>query len=316
VPPEARALFEKAELAREEGRLEQAIDLYKQAIEIHPLYEDAHAGYVASLRGTGKLAVAAPFYAGIVAKNPESVELKAFQASAQEPPQAIAALEPLVAQNATNFRVRLEYARALLYVGRLGDAEEALKAALKINPASSVARTLLGDVYLADGKFTKARKEYEGTLEADVSCVPAQLRLALTLHRMGKSDDATALLGRLLADDNYPRLSAGHWLLAMIRADLGKIDEALQSIDKLLAVDVDDYDGLMAKGLLLLKKKPIDAAPLFQKAAERNPRSSDALFCLGWAYEKAAEAPDIQSAHRIRDALEKAGAVAWVETVA
>jgi len=298
VPPEARALFEKAEIAREEGRLEQAADLYRQAIEIHPLYEDAHAGYVASLRGIGKLGTAAPYYAGLIVKNPESVELKAFQASALEPAAAVAALDPLVTQNPSNFRVRLESARALLYAGNLDDAEDALKAALKLNPGSSVARTLLGDVYFAGGKLAKARKEYEGALEADVSCVPAQLRLALTLHRMGKSDDAIALLGRLLADDNYPRLAAGHWLLAMIRADLGKVDEAIQSIDKLLAVDVDDYDGLMAKGLLLLRKKPIDAAPLFQKAADRNPRGSDALFCLGWAFEKAAEAPELQSAAR------------------
>jgi tetratricopeptide (TPR) repeat protein len=84
----------------------------------------------------------------------------------------------------------------------------------------------------------------------------------------------------------------------MIRADLGKIDEAIQSIDKLLVVDQDDYDGLIAKGILLLQKKPMDAAAAFQKAVEKHPKSSDALFCLGWAYEKAADAPDIQSAAR------------------
>ncbi|MFI5404087.1 MAG: tetratricopeptide repeat protein, partial [Planctomycetota bacterium] len=116
------------------------------------------------------------------------------------------------------------------------------------------------------------------------------------MHRMKDSQDAATLLARLVSDDNYPRLAAGHWLLAMVRADMGKIDEALVSLDKLLAVDVDDYDALMAKGLLLLKKKPLDAAPVFQKVIEKYPKSSDALFCLGWAFEKAAEAPDVQDA--------------------
>jgi len=298
VPAEARALFEKAEIAREEGRLEQAAELYKQAIELHPLYEDAHAGYLAALRGTGDAGSAVTLYAGLVGKHPESTEIKAFQAAAQPPAQAVAALTPLASQNASNFRVRLEYARALLYAGDLRDAEDELKASLKLNAASSVARTLLGDVYFADGKYTKARKEYEGALETDVSCVPAQIRLALTLHRLGKSDEAVVLLAKLLSDENFPRLAAGHWLVAMIRADEGNIDDALKSIDKMLAVDVDDYDGLMAKGLLLLQKKPSDAAPVFQKAAEKYPRKSDPLFCLGWAFEKAAEDPNLQSAAR------------------
>lgn len=298
VPQEARALFEKAEIAREEGRLEQAAEAYKQAIEIHPLYEEAHAGYLASLRGIGNLGSALPFYSGLVAKNADSLELKSFQAAAQPAAQAVTVLEPLATQNPTNFRVQLEYARALLYAGRLKDAEDELKAALKLNAASAVARTLLGDVYFADGKYAKARKEYEGALEADVSCTGAQVRLALALHRLDKSDEAVALLARLLADENFPRLASGHWTMAMIRADAGQIDDALKSIDKLLTVDVDDYDALMAKGLLLLRKKPSDAAPIFQKAAEKNPRSSDALFCLGWAYEKAAEAPSLQSAAR------------------
>jgi tetratricopeptide (TPR) repeat protein len=298
IPPEARALFEKAEIAREEGRLTEAADFYKQAIDLHPLYEDAHGGYLAALRGTGDLAAAVPLYAGLVSKHPDSGELKAFEAAAREPAAAVAALDPLSKQYPASFRVQLEYARALLYARRLPDAEAALKAALKLDAASSAARTLLGDVYLADGKFPKARKEYEGVLETDVSCVPAQLRLALALHRMGNSADAVTLLARTLADDNFPRLAAGHWLMAIIRADTGQIDEALKSIDKLLAVDVDDYDGLIAKGILLLKTKPMDAATAFQKAVEKYPKSGDALFCLGWAFEKAADAPEIQSAAR------------------
>lgn len=296
TPPEARALFEKGEIAREEGHLAEAAGFYKQAIEGHGLYEDAHAGYLAALRGTGDLSAAVPLYASLVTKHPDSVELKAFEAAAREPGAAVAALEPLAKQHTTNLRTQLEYARALLYAKRFPDAEAALKGALKLDAASSAARTLLGDVYLADGKPQKARKEYEGVLETDVSYVPAQLRLALALHRMGNSADAVTLLSRIVAEENFPRLAAGHWLMAMICADMDKVDDAIKAIDKLLAVDVDDYDGLIAKGLLLLKKRPMDATPVFQKAVEKYPRSGDAFFCLGWAFEKAADAPDIQSA--------------------
>jgi tetratricopeptide (TPR) repeat protein len=306
IPAEARALFEKAEIAREEGRLTEAADLYRQAIDLHALYQEAHAGYLAALRGADNLAAAAPLYAALVAKHPESAELRAFEAAAQEPGTASVALAALAAQNPANLRVQIELARAHLFAGHLVDAETALKAALKVEASSAVARTLLGDVYFADAKYARARKEYEGALEVDVSYVPAQLRLALALHRAGSSTDALALLAKLVSDDNYPRLAAGHWLLAIVRADLGKIDEALQSMDRILAAHPGDYDALMAKGLLLLRqKKPVEAAQVFTKAAEANARSGDALFCLGWAYEKAAEAPEIQDAAR-QERLSKA----------
>jgi tetratricopeptide (TPR) repeat protein len=92
----------------------------------------------------------------------------------------------------------------------------------------------------------------------------------------------------------------------VIRTDLGKVDEAVQSIDRVLAIDTDDYDALMAKGLLLLRqKKFVEAAQAFTKAGEVNARSSDALFCLGWAYETGADAPEIQQAAR-QERLQKA----------
>jgi len=308
VPAEARALFEKAEIAREEGRLEQAADLYKQAINLHPLYEAAHAGYLAALRGAGNLPAAQPFYASLTPKHPGSVELQAFAAAAQEPEAAIAALDSLADAQPDNFRVQLELGRAQFMAGEERDAERSLKAALKVQADSPVARTLLGDVYLAGGKFTRARKEYEAALDTDSAYTPAQLRMALALHRSGDSAEALERLGSMLSEDNYPRLVAGHWLMAIIRADEGKFAEAVQSMDKVLSIDTDDPAALMAKGLLLLRQgQPMEATKIFERVCQVNDRSSDGFFCLGWAFEKAADAPEIQEAvrqERLRKAAE------------
>jgi len=297
VPPEARASFDKAGIAREEGRLERAAELYRKAIDVYPLYLRAHAGYLASLRGIGDTFIARELYADLVAKHPDSVELKAFAASAQDTEAAIDALDALRKEHAGNTRVSLELGRAYLLAGDPKHAEKPLKTILKREPDNVVARTLLGDCALMRGKPKTAVKEYEAALEADNDYVPARLRLALALHQNKKSTKALETLGKLVSESAYPNLVAGHWLLAKIRIDLNKPNDALKSIDRILAIDKDDFDALIAKGhLLLMADKPGEAVKIFTKAVEKNPRSGEALFALGWAHEVAADAPGVDDA--------------------
>ena len=101
---------------------------------------------------------------------------------------------------------------------------------------------------------------------------------------MEKSGKGLAVLGKLVSEDAYPNLVAAHWLLAKIRLDMGKTADAIKSIDKILAIDKGDFDALLAKGILLLREnKPEAAVKVFTQATTKNPRSSDAMFALGWA---------------------------------
>ncbi|MHC4135983.1 MAG: tetratricopeptide repeat protein [Planctomycetota bacterium] len=306
IPAPARSEFDKAEIAREEGRFEDATGFYRKAIEFHPRYYAAHAGYLASLRGLGDLSAAQAFYEKLVTQIPNSYEIKAFQAAALDPPEAVAALQRLASENAANVRVQLELGRALLHAGNVRDAEKALKATLKLSADLPVARVLLGDVYFQKGKMTRARKEYETALDIDSSYVPAHLRQALAWHRSNKPDEALKILGSLVSEDNLPRLVAGHWLLGIIRMDLEKYEDAVKSMDRILEIDKDDFQALIAKGqILLMRKKPMAAAAVFAKAAEQRADSSLAQFCLGWAYEVGADAPEVEDA-QMKERLTKA----------
>ncbi|MHC4550118.1 MAG: tetratricopeptide repeat protein [Planctomycetota bacterium] len=305
IPAPARSEFDKAEIAREEGRLEDALGSYRKAIELHARYHAAHAGYLAALRGLGDLSEAEALYEKLVPQHADSVDLKAFQAATLPLAQSLPALQDLAAKHPANVRVHLELARAQLWVGQARDAEKTLKTTLKLESELPLARVLLGDVYFQQGKFTRARKEYQAAIEIDNAYVAGQLRLALCWHRAGKSDEALKIVGSLVSEDNLPRLVAGHWLLALIRTDLEKYEDALRSIDKVLEIDKNDYQALLAKGqILLLQRKPMAAAAIFALAAEGRNRG-EALFCLGWAYEKAADAPEIQDAE-IKERLAKA----------
>jgi len=73
-----------------------------------------------------------------------------------------------------------------------------------------------------------------------------------------------------------------------------------------LTIDANDFQGYLAKGHLLLRQgKPVEAAAAFARAVELNERSSDALYCLGWAHEKSADSPEIQDAQK-KERLAKA----------
>ncbi|MHC4957505.1 MAG: tetratricopeptide repeat protein [Planctomycetota bacterium] len=299
VPPAARAFLDKGDLAREEGRMEEAAGHYKKAIEAHPLYVKAHAGFLASLRGMGDMAQAAMLYSRLIGEHPDSVELKAFAAASKDRDDAAAALTELADTHGGNLRVQIELTRALLAIGKAKDAEKAAKEALKIDGDSLVARVLLGDCYLATKKVSKARKEFKAVVDSDPSYVPAQLRLALAWHLSKKSTEGLKILARLLSEDNLPRLVAGHWMLASIRADMGKFDDAVKSMDKVLEIDKDDADAFMAKGRLLLRaQKPMEAAKVFNKMVELRKDLASAYFALGWSYEKGADAPEIQPAQQ------------------
>ena len=296
VPPAARAFLDKADLAREEGHLEEAAGLYRKAIEGHGLYHQAHAGYLATLRGLGDMVPAAALYSRLVGEHPNSVELKAFQAASLDPQDAANTLETLAGEHGGNLRVQLELARALLRAGNPRNAQKAAKEALKIDPDSSLGRILMGDSFFARRSYAKARKEYKIAVDNDPSYIPGQLRMAYCFHKMKKSTEGLRILARLLSEDNLPRLVAAHWMLVYIRADMGKFDDAVKAIDKILEIDKDDVDVVMAKGRLLLRaRKPMEAAKVFRALTEKRKNMAEAFFAQGWAYEKAADAPEIQN---------------------
>lgn len=308
APPEARSVFDRAEIAREEGHLEEAAKLYRQAIDAYPVYIAAHARYVAVLRALGDTGPGRGLYATLAPKYPDLIDLQAFQAVCLPKGKDRAALETLAKDYPGNAQVFLELGRVQLRDGDLTKAEKTCKKLIKLHSDDLRAQVLLGDVYFTRKKYSRARKAYEQAREMESAYIPAVLRWALCRHREGKSTDALAALGRLVAEDNLPRLVAGWWLLAMIRTDLEKYDDALKSMDKVLEIDLDDLSALLAKGQILLRQgKPAEAVKVFEIAAEKHPDSSDASYCVGWAYEKAADAPEIQDAQR-KERLVKAAA--------
>jgi len=306
VPGAARAAFDKAEIAREEGRFKDAVGLYLEAIGKHPTYYAAHAGHIAARRGLGDLYPAQAFYEELTAKEPADVDLMVFKAVVSDPEKRVERLAKIATDFPGNLRAKVEHGRALMQAGELRDAEDVLKDAIKRDSTAVLPRVLLGRVYMKLDKLRTARKQFEQARQIDNSYVPAQLYWAWNRHRDDQTEEALELLDRLLAKDNLPNLAAGWWLVAKIRLDQDNDAEALKAFDRLEALTKGSEPVLIAKAQVLLRqKRTMEAAKLLEKVVEASPRSPTALFCLGWAYEKAADAPEIQDATR-KERLAKA----------
>ncbi|MFQ5845093.1 MAG: tetratricopeptide repeat protein [Planctomycetota bacterium] len=308
IPPAARDSFDKASIARDEGRVQEACQLYRKAVEAHPLYWEAHAAYLDCLRGLGQLDAARDLYARLVQEHGASFPLKVFHAASLEPEEARTALQALLESKPGDARVLLELGRLHLRADAPREAERILQRAVRADASLVVAHLLLGDAALRMRRWPTARKSYQAALEIDPSLAPAHLRVAVSWHRQGKSDRAIEILKNLLSEDNLPRLVAGHWVLAVVYAETGQYRQAIASIDRVLSIRKDDLQAHLTKGALLLREgDPPAAVKVLTAVAEKNPRSSAVLFALGWAYEQAADVEGTDDATR-RDRLTLAAA--------
>jgi predicted Zn-dependent protease len=82
-----------------------------------------------------------------------------------------------------------------------------------------------------------------------------------------------------------PRWADAHFSLAAVYARIDRVPEAMEELDKALALNPDHYRANLLRGRLLsLLGKPSEALPNLQKAASVEPDSREAHLFLADAY--------------------------------
>jgi tetratricopeptide (TPR) repeat protein len=112
----------------------------------------------------------------------------------------------------------------------------------------------------------------------------ALLGKGLALGYLGRSDEALAVLGRLLELGTY-YMGEGHYWTAWNLAELGRLEEARRSIDasRVFLVGVSDVAGL--SGVIAYRQGRLDDAEKdLREALDLDPAASDAAYHLGRLY--------------------------------
>jgi tetratricopeptide (TPR) repeat protein len=151
--------------------------------------------------------------------------------------------------------------------GNYADAEQAFKKYIQLIPNDPNPYDSYAELLLKMGRFDDSLGQYHKALSIDPYFIPSHFGIAADQMYLGKPEEATAELQKM-ADQarNDGELRTAFFGMAVVAADGGKMDQALQAMDKEYAVAEKKNDvasmaaDLQAKGNILVEMPNYDEA--------------------------------------------------------
>lgn len=232
--PDAEATFAEALRRHQEGRIEDAVTLYRRTLAVRPGHPGAHNNLGIALAARGNVREAVTHYERALVLRPGHAgahnNLGVALADLGRKDEASAhyrralALKPDYADAHNNLGV------ALVASGRSRDALPHLEQALVLKPGYAEVHHNLG-IALADlGRYEEAVAHYRQALELNPNYAEACNSLGLALMAQGKTEESVALYQRALA--LKPDLADTHNNLGIALAELGRASEAMPHYER------------------------------------------------------------------------------------
>jgi tetratricopeptide (TPR) repeat protein len=162
-----------------------------------------------------------------------------------------------------------------------------LRLALFLNPHSDIAKLELAELYGGIDQYEKAIEVINGFPDSSPFWLNAQIRKALNLNSLQKTDEAVALLKGL--SDKYPSEEPLVQTLATIESARKNYEAAIPYYDKAIAlignIEKKHWPLFYARGIALERTKQwAKAEPDFKKALELDPEQGPVLNYLGYSW--------------------------------
>ncbi len=185
------------------GRTDEAIEMFKKALVINPAYTDAALNLAVAYNEKGDYEMAWHVYTSAKEKVKEG----------DHAPY----LDPYVKGKLANMHAEI----ATIYkdLGLYIDAAEEYKKALKLRPQYVDIKTDLGIAYRGMRDYSKAISELEETIKLNPGCSPARVQLGLTYYLMDKKEQAKAQWLKVLHDN--PNDKKVHVYLNLLKKEAG-----------------------------------------------------------------------------------------------
>lgn len=173
-------------------------------------------------------------------------------------------------------------------------AEKLLRQAIAADPSLLPAYTMLGEVYVSQGKLDLARQEFDTLATRQAKPVAALTMSGMILQAQGNNAEATRRYEGALAADPRAAIAANN--LAWLYAESGENLDAAQSLAQTATTATPDVPEMMdTLGWVYYKKGlPQLAIPLFARSAQKLPANANYHYHLGLAY---LQAKDITQGH-------------------
>src|ERR1017187_4761194 len=241
-----RALTVLGSLLAKEGKLQEAMDLYAQALSYRSDNPEAHFFLGTALEQQGKLDEAVVEYSQALWFKPlqekTHLALGITLAKQKHYEEAAAHYRTALAINPESALAHNNLARLLHTQGRLDEAIEHYSAALKLNPKLAQAHNNLGVVLLQKGRLAEGAAHLQEAVRLNPSDVESQYNLALALNQQERWDEAAVFFSRLASSlPNDPNL---HYQFGLALAHLQRTREAQSHYAHALLVQPDLPEAL------------------------------------------------------------------------
>jgi len=151
--------------------------------------------------------------------------------------------------------------------GNYQEAEQAFRKYIELIPNDPNPYDSYAELLLKMGRFDDSIAQYKKALSMDSHFVPSHFGIAADLMYQGKHDDASAELQKMATQArNDGELRTAYFGLAVVAVDSGKLDRAVQAMDKEFAVAEKKNDvaamaqDLQAKGNIIAEMQRYDVA--------------------------------------------------------
>ncbi len=240
---------------KQEGKPDDAVEHYEQALRLAPYYAEAHSNLGNVLFDLGRTSEAIEQYEVALRLRPDYPE------------------------------VQYNFANVLRRLGRTSEAIEHYEMALQLRPDYLEVHNNLGLAFQTLGRSTEAAEQYEAALRIDPGYADAHCNLGNLLQNSGKSLDA--IKQYMVALQQKPDYPEARYDLGVALQSLGKTTEAEEQYEQALRLKPDYADAHYNLGLLLAQLgRPQEAITEWAQVVRLRPDNAEAHYNLAVLLER------------------------------
>ena len=271
-------------ILQKQGRGDEAIAQWREALDIKPNYAEAHVNLGAVLADRGCVDEGIAHYRMVLSADPEQAEAHnnfgLILQRQKKVDEAIAHWQKALELRPDHAEARYNLANALVAKGRTDEAMTQYREALEVNPDYSEAHTNLGVVLAGRGRGDEAMAHYQRVLEINPKNATAQNNLGAFLAGCGRVEEAMAHYRKAL--EIKPDYADALVNLGNALAGRGRRDEATVQYRQALAVNPKSEGVHHALGVILVGQGRFDEAMAhYRKALAIRPDYPEVACNLG-----------------------------------
>jgi putative PEP-CTERM system TPR-repeat lipoprotein len=202
-----------------------------------------------------------------------------FELSQHEPDKAVAVLEGTLKTHPTFTEGRARAVQILLQTGKIERADALAQEATRTAPHLAANQRMLGDVRMAQKKYTEAADAYRKAAQAEPSAALA-MRQFKALHLGGTVSDPLAPLRKLV--EQQPKDAPALFALAQAAQEMGDRQTAIETYRKLDTLRPNNPAVLNNLAWLEYEERDAGAIALAKRAHEAAPHDPRITDTYGW----------------------------------